>query len=81
MGIVTHALQSSLLHDISICHFECESRAGAGGIARERTGQTMHLSTEGAVGLTQGFVISFDESSTGWWAILQLLCNQEGNKS
>ena len=29
--------------------------------------------TEGALGLTQGFVIIFHVNSTGWWAILLLL--------
>ena len=32
-----------------------------------------------AVGQTQGFVKRFLESSTGWWAILQLLCSQARN--
>ena len=34
----------------------------------------------GAVGLTQGLVISFAESSIGWRAMLQLLYSQKGNK-
>ena len=29
--------------------------------------------TEGALGLTQGFVIIFHVNSTGWWAMLLLL--------
>ena len=34
----------------------------------------------GAVGLTQGFVISFHVNSTGRWAILLLLSSQASNK-
>ena len=34
----------------------------------------------GALGLTQGFVTCFPESSTGWLAIPQLLCSQAKNK-
>ena len=33
-----------------------------------------------ALGLSQGFVISFLESSTGGWAMLQLLCSQAREK-
>ena len=38
------------------------------------------LNTEGALGLTQGFVISFHVNSTGRWAILLLLSSQASNK-
>ena len=34
----------------------------------------------GALGLTQGFVISFHVNSTGRWAILLLLSSQESKK-
>ena len=34
----------------------------------------------GALGLTQGFVISFHENSTGRWAILLLLSSQASSK-
>ena len=36
--------------------------------------------TEGALGLTQGFVISFHVNCPGRWAILQLLSSQASNK-
>ena len=34
----------------------------------------------GALGLTQGFVISFHVNSTSWWAILLLLCSHASSK-
>ena len=38
------------------------------------------LIQRGALGLTQGFVISFHVNSTGRWAILLLLSSQASNK-
>ena len=38
------------------------------------------VTTEGALGLTQGFVISFQVKSTGRWAILLLLSSQASKK-